>query len=30
MQQQIENMEAYQILEKRTISDLNSEGYILT
>ncbi len=29
MQQQIENMEAYQILEKRTISDLNSEGYIL-
>ncbi len=29
MKQQIENMSAYQIVEKRRISDLNSEGYIL-
>lgn len=26
---QIENMDAYQVIEKRTISDLNSDGYIL-
>lgn len=29
MEQQIENMTAYQIMEKRKISDLNSDGYIL-
>ncbi len=29
MKQQIENMDAYQIIEKRRISDLNSDGYIL-
>ena len=29
MKQQIENMEAYQVIEKRKISDLNSDGYIL-
>lgn len=29
MSKQIENLTAYEILEKRTISDLNSEGYIL-
>ncbi|MDE7446061.1 MAG: insulinase family protein [Lachnospiraceae bacterium] len=29
MKQQIENMNAYQIIEKRKISDLNSDGYIL-
>ncbi len=29
MKQQIEAMDAYQVIEKRKISDLNSEGYIL-
>ncbi len=29
MKQQIDSMEAYQIVEKRKISDLNSDGYIL-
>lgn len=29
MKQQIENMNAYEILEKRRISDLNSDSYIL-
>lgn len=29
MRQQIEKLSAYEILEKRMISDLNSEGYIL-
>lgn len=29
MKQKIENMDAYQIMEKRKISDLNSDGYIL-
>ncbi|MGN0376936.1 MAG: insulinase family protein [Suilimivivens sp.] len=29
MSKQIKNLTAYEILEKRTISDLNSEGYIL-
>lgn len=29
MNQQIENMNAYQVIEKRKISDLNSDGYIL-
>lgn len=29
MKKQIENLNAYEILEKRTIADLNSEGYIL-
>ncbi|MDE7046508.1 MAG: insulinase family protein, partial [Lachnospiraceae bacterium] len=29
MKQQIEALDAYQVIEKRKISDLNSEGYIL-
>ena len=29
MSNQIENLSAYEIIEKRTISDLNAEGYIL-
>lgn len=29
MKQQVEALSAYKIIEKRTISDLNSEGYIL-
>lgn len=29
MGQQVENLEAYQVVERRKISDLNSEGYIL-
>lgn len=29
MKQQIEALDAYQVMEKRKISDLNSEGYIL-
>lgn len=29
MGQQVENLETYQVIEKRKISDLNSEGYIL-
>lgn len=29
MKQQIDNVDAYQIVEKRKISDLNSDGYIL-
>ena len=29
MENQIVKMSAYEIVEKRTISDLNSEGYIL-
>ena len=29
MKQQIESLAAYEIIEKRTISDLNSDGYIL-
>lgn len=29
MKQQIENISAYQVIEKRKISDLNSDGYIL-
>lgn len=29
MKQQLENMDAYQVVEKRKISDLNSDGYIL-
>ncbi len=29
MSNQIQNLSAYEIIEKRTISDLNSEGYIL-
>lgn len=29
MNNQIENMNAYQVIEKRKISDLNSDGYIL-
>ena len=29
MERQIENLNAYEIIEKRKISDLNSDGYIL-
>ena len=29
MKRHIESMDAYEVMERRTISDLNSEGYIL-
>lgn len=29
MEQQVENLDAYQVIERRKISDLNSQGYIL-
>ena len=29
MKQQVKNLAAYEIIEKRAISDLNSDGYIL-